>query len=235
MTEPTLDSVGAWKSKDRWDRTFRISVASIIVLLLLALALMGWMLNNNKQAIDRLSDLADEKGEAVDSLCEEKPDDPTCEKAKSLPDSKEIIEDTSPQVIDLPDPFDDPDPNDPDPFDDPDPDDPEVQQNEVQQEETQEPEIDQPEINDADPDDPEIDNPDPDDPDPNDPDPVDDPDPNDPPNCEGEFVCNAELSEILSGYATQSWVIALFTSLACSVDGPAGQVLTCTITGKPTQ
>lgn len=37
----------------------------------------------------------------------------------------------------------------------------------------------------------------------------------------------------LSAYATRDWVLTLLAALGCQVDGPPGQALTCTITGKP--
>lgn len=47
--------------------------------------------------------------------------------------------------------------------------------------------------------------------------------------CAGDFVCQAELDAVLADYATRTWVLALIAGLTCSVDGPVGEALTCTV------
>lgn len=53
-----------------------------------------------------------------------------------------------------------------------------------------------------------------------------------PASCEGEFICEGELNTILAAYATQTWVTQFIMGLTCSVDGPGGQIFTCSIRGS---
>lgn len=92
MSDPTSHKdLDRWKSERRWDLLFRWSVGVGVVLLLCAVTVLLIQVWKQDGAIKGLSNLSDAQGEAVDTLCEDKPNDPTCEEAQKLPDSDEVV------------------------------------------------------------------------------------------------------------------------------------------------
>ena len=147
----------------------KVVVALVGIGLCVTVAVILLFLQDARQtrAIEALANANLSNENVVDTLCRDRPRNPTCQRAERIPETRTIIDNAEIQEPEI---------------DDPDPNDPEIQDSEIQDAEKQDLEIQDaekqdPEKPDAEPDDPETQDPEVDDPDPNDPDP-DDPDPN---------------------------------------------------------
>jgi hypothetical protein len=77
---------------ERQFKTLMISGTVTLVLIITLISLLFYRDSKRQEAIDALAEANQSNEDTVEILCEDKPNDPACERAEKIPDTEEIIE-----------------------------------------------------------------------------------------------------------------------------------------------
>jgi hypothetical protein len=77
---------------ERQFKTLMISGTVTLVLIIALISLLFYRDSKRQEAIDALAEANQSNEDTVEILCEDKPNDPACERAEKIPDTEEIIE-----------------------------------------------------------------------------------------------------------------------------------------------
>lgn len=95
----TVSEVKARKIQKNWDKIYRYSIGALIFILMGVVVLLFIYGQQNQRAIEGLSQLNKEKDIAVESLCENDPDNPECERVDKLPNADDVVKENIPGPI----------------------------------------------------------------------------------------------------------------------------------------